>query len=264
MLSCTSSGFCLSRGVWRGADGELGGPGGDQSSSQPLPAASCLRATCIQQFQTSCQNYFEQHYCWVTCVKWKRSSVDITQPHPPEGKPALLRKQCLFCIFLRIKEMAALVAKHTPERHIYKAPGTLPLSNLIHKTAALYESPLALMLSRTHSPRCPAKGHAPFSLFLSFFYPHPAKMFSMQEAGLVKDRERWSLGENSRCAPKVDTSHVSGSSSTGDAGVQVQGTMCLLHVLQVHYPASGLLFSVKFLINAWKILHCWGWSFPNL
>lgn len=94
--------------------------------------------------------------------------------------------------------MTALVAKHTPvpERHIYKAPGTLPLSALcllpilIHTTTALYGSPPALILSRIPSPSCPAKEHAPFSLFPPLFYTHPAQMFSVQEPELIKDRER--------------------------------------------------------------------------
>lgn len=94
------------------------------------------------------------------------------------------------------------------------------------------------------------------------FYTHLAKMFSVQEPELIKDGERRSLGENAQCTPKMGTSPVSGSSSTGDGGMQ--GTVCLLHVLQIPYPASGLLFSVNFWINAWRILHCWGWSFQNL
>lgn len=212
---------------------KVGWPWGRSVLLHALPAASCLRAVCIQQFQTSCQNYLEQHYCWATCVKWKWSSVDITQPHPTKGK---LRKQCLFCIFLKIKEVTALVAKHTPipKTHSYEAPGTLSLSAQSLYWAALYESPLALFLSRVHILSCPAKDHAPFSLFLSLFYTHPAKVFSVQEPGLIEDREGWSLGQNSQCTPKMGTSHVSGSSSTrdGECRALCACSMCSRFIIQ--------------------------------
>lgn len=105
LLSCPFSGFCLSRGVWRGADGDLGGPGGDQFSSQPLPAASCLRASSSSKppAKTIWSSTVPSPliYCWATCVKcpvWTSHSLA-----PPRGKQALLRKQCSFCIFLTIK-----------------------------------------------------------------------------------------------------------------------------------------------------------------
>lgn len=83
-------------------------------------------------------------------------------------------------------------------------------------------------------------------------------MTSVQEPRLIEDRAG---GEFTVYTPN---GHIWCLWFQQHRGWRVQGTVYLLHVLQFHYPVSGLLFSVKFPINARRILHCWGWSLPNL
>lgn len=190
LLSCPFSGFCLSREVLMESWVALG-------EISPAPSPCLMSQSCMHPaLQTSCQNYFEQHNFWATCVIWKWSSVGITQPHLPKRWAALLRKQCLFCIFLKIKEMIAL---STPQSQ--KGTSTLSHSvlfpNLIHKTAALYESPLALILSRIHSSAVQPRTMPAFLLSCLSSISIQVKCSQCQSHGLTKDREWWCLEENS-------------------------------------------------------------------